>query len=86
MMSTHISNSLVSGATPVGSGFFSTNTRPTLLETVECSGMEETLRQCRRNASKDGECTHDAAVVCQGEYYHISFKYSLYTFLRQAVQ
>ena len=59
-------NSLVSGATPVRSGFFSTHTRPTLLERVECSGMEETLRQCSRTASKDGECTHDAAVVCQG--------------------
>ena len=51
----------------MGSEFFSTNTRPTLLERVQCDGTEETLRQCTLTLSSDGECTHDAAVVCQSK-------------------
>ena len=54
------------GATAVGGGFFSTNTRDTLAEGMQCSGAEGTLRQCSYSAGYDEQCTHDAAVICQG--------------------
>ena len=50
----------------MGGGFFSTDTRDTLVESIQCSGTESTLRQCSYSAGYDEECIHDAAVICQG--------------------
>ena len=52
----------------MGGGFFSTDTRDTLVEAIQCSGTESTLRQCTFVIQPDQQilCSHDSAVVCQG--------------------
>ncbi|XP_064384592.1 deleted in malignant brain tumors 1 protein-like isoform X4 [Halichondria panicea] len=53
------------GASPVGSGFFSTDTRATLFDRVTCSESEVNVMQCARKPFTGEQCSHDAAVICQ---------------------
>ncbi len=50
----------------MGSGFFSTDTRATLFDRVTCSESEVNVMQCVRKPFTGEQCSHDAAVICQG--------------------
>ena len=61
--------SLCTGATPIGSGFFSSQSLSTIVTAVNCTGSEVSLSQCSYVPVpvEDNVCSHDAAVICQGE-------------------
>ncbi len=64
---THIQLYLLPGAAPEGSGFFSTNAQATLLDSVLCStSKERALKDCSHTLFNNRQCSHDAAVICQG--------------------
>ena len=53
------------GATAIGSGFFSTSELTPAITRVQCTGSETSLNDCPSTPTTSCSSSNDAAVVCQ---------------------
>lgn len=60
---------MCAGATAVGGGFYTEFTLPALATSFNCSGEEARLYECQFEKMPGTNCIHDAAVICQGNFF-----------------
>ena len=58
---------LITGATVIGSGYFSMSTLTPAQAKVQCTGSEAPLNDCPSTPVTVCSSTNDAAILCQGK-------------------